>query len=111
MPVFRLVILCVVSSVFGDAFRICGNVRRPPIEGSASSKVTSESASTSTTAHAVVSVVSLYAIHVYDFILPICVFKVAYCLRLLGVGLLGVGFFFVDGGCMMLDLLCSFLLC
>ena len=55
MPVFRLLIHFIVSGVFGDVF-FC-QVRRPPNEGSASSKVTSGGVATpSTTAHAGVSV-------------------------------------------------------
>ena len=41
MPALRLVILRMLSGEFGEVCSICGEVRRPPIWGSPSSKVMS----------------------------------------------------------------------
>ncbi len=52
---------------------ICGHVRRPPIGGSASTKVMFGNFSLSTTALAALSAVSLYFTSVWDLTFPICV--------------------------------------
>ena len=57
--VFRLVILFVVSVVDGGVFLICDHVRRPPLGGSASSKMMSGVVSLSSAVLVGVSDVSL----------------------------------------------------
>ena len=62
-----------MSGLFGEACLIYGQVRMPPIRGSASSNVMSGGTSLSTTALAAVSADSLYSMSVCDSTLPMWV--------------------------------------
>ena len=74
MPALRLVSFLMCSGLLVGLSIICGHVRRPPIGGSASSKVMmSGKFSPSTTALAALSAVLLYSTSVCDFTFPICV--------------------------------------
>jgi hypothetical protein len=73
MHVLRLVSFLMCSGLLVGFSLICGHVRRPPIGGSASSKVMSGKFSPSTTALAALSAVSLYFTSVCDLTFPICV--------------------------------------
>ena len=86
MPALRLVSFLMCSGLLVGLSLIFGHVRRPPIGGSASSKIISGSLSPSTTDLAALSAVSLYSTSVCDFTFPICVLSF-YGLCLLVVGL------------------------
>ncbi len=73
MPDLRLVSFIMCSCLSVGFSRICGNVRRPSIGGSASSKVMSGKCSPSTTALAALLAVSLCSTFVCDLTFPICV--------------------------------------
>ncbi len=73
MHALRLVSFLMCSSLLVGFSLICGHVRRPPIGGSASSKVMSGKSSPSTTALAAFSAVSLYYTSVCDLNFTICV--------------------------------------
>jgi len=75
MPVFRLVVLWMMSGLLGEFCLICGQMRRPPIGGLASSNVMSGGASPSTTALVAVSADSLYSMSVCDLILHMWVWS------------------------------------
>ena len=75
MLALRFVSFRVVSGLLGGLCLICGHVRRPPIGGSASSKMMSGSMSPSTTDLAALSADSLCSTSVCDLTLPICVMR------------------------------------
>jgi hypothetical protein len=67
---FWLVALYMMSGFFGEVRLICGQARRPPIGGSASSKAMSDGASPSIIALAAVSIDSLHSMSMCDVTLP-----------------------------------------
>ena len=73
MHALRLVSFLMRSGLLDGFSLICGHVRRPPIGGSASSKVMSGYLSPSTTDLAALSAVSLYSTSVCDLTFPMCV--------------------------------------
>ena len=75
MPALRLVSFLMCSDLLVGLSLICGQVRRPPIGRSASSKVMSGKTSPYTTALAALSAVLLYSTSVWGLTFPMCVFK------------------------------------
>jgi hypothetical protein len=75
MTVLRLFSFRISSSLFGWVSLIWGQVRSPPIGGSASSKVVPGTISPSTTDLATLSAVSLYYTSVWILIFPMYVFR------------------------------------
>ena len=73
MHALRLVSFLLCSCLLAGFSLICGHVRRPPIGGSASSKVRSGCLSPSTTDLAALPAVSFYSTSVCDLTFPICV--------------------------------------
>ena len=80
MPALRLVSFLMCSGLLGGLCLICGNVRWPPIGGSASSNVMSGGFSQPTTALATLLAVSFYPTSVCDLTFPMCVFSCVWSL-------------------------------
>jgi hypothetical protein len=75
MPVLKLVILWILSGLFGVVRLIYGHAQRPPIEGSASSNMMSGRTFPSTTALTVTPADSLHYMSVCDLTFPMCVWS------------------------------------